>query len=75
MRRPAHRDGPGCSDRPVSTTAVALPCLSLHAATTGRIDNFVVTDELAVVPEPSVYMLLGVGLLFCGQRFVRRKSA
>lgn len=27
------------------------------------------------VPEPSVYMLLGVGLLFCGQRFIRRKSA
>ena len=27
---------------------------------------------LAVVPEPSVYMLLGAGLLFCGQRFLRR---
>ena len=27
------------------------------------------------VPEPSVYMLLGVGILFCGQRFLRRKRA
>jgi hypothetical protein len=35
------------------------------------IDNF----SFAAVPEPSVYMLLGVGLLFCGQRFLRRKSA
>lgn len=26
-----------------------------------------------VVPEPSTYVLLGVGLLFCGQRFIRRK--
>lgn len=29
----------------------------------------------ALIPEPSVYMLLGVGLLICGQRFLRRKSA
>ncbi len=35
------------------------------------IDNFAFT----VVPEPSVYMLLGVGILLCGQRFFRRKSA
>ena len=36
------------------------------------IDNF----SLAVpVPEPSVYMLLGVGLLFCGQRFLRSRRA
>lgn len=35
------------------------------------IDNLVVT----AIPEPSVYMLLGVGLLLCGQRFLRgRKS-
>jgi autotransporter-associated beta strand protein len=26
------------------------------------------------IPEPSVYMLLGVGLLICGQRFFRRRS-
>jgi len=36
------------------------------------IDGF----SLAAVPEPSVYMLLGVGILLCGQRFMRRgKSA
>ncbi len=35
------------------------------------IDNF----TFSAVPEPSVYMLLGVGLLFCGQRFLRRKRA
>ena len=27
------------------------------------------------VPEPSIYVLLGVGILLCGQRFRRRKSA
>jgi hypothetical protein len=27
------------------------------------------------VPEPSVYMLLGIGLLVCGQRFLRRPLA
>lgn len=36
---------------------------------------FTGTGLLLVVPEPSVYMLLGVGLLLCGQRFMRRKSA
>ncbi len=35
------------------------------------LDNF----SFSAVPEPSVYMLLGVGLLFCGQRFLRRKRA
>ena len=36
------------------------------------LDNF----TFSAIPEPSVYMLLGVGLLFCGQRFLRsRKSA
>ena len=35
------------------------------------IDNFI----FSAVPEPSVYMLLGVGLLICGQRFLHRKSA
>ncbi|HEY1583153.1 MAG TPA: PEP-CTERM sorting domain-containing protein [Chthoniobacterales bacterium] len=40
-------------------------------------DNGIAIDNLTfqVVPEPSVYMLLGVGILFCGQRFLRRKSA
>ncbi len=35
------------------------------------IDNF----SLAAVPEPSVYMLLGVGILLCGQRFLRRRKS
>ena len=30
---------------------------------------------LAAIPEPSVYMLLGVGLLLCGQRFFRRRRS
>ncbi len=34
-----------------------------------------VVETFVSVPEPSVYMLLGVGLLFCGQRFLRRKRA
>ncbi len=33
------------------------------------------TISLSPVPEPSVYMLLGVGILLCGQRFLRRKRA
>ena len=41
-------------------------------------DNGVALDDfsLNVIPEPSVYMLLGVGILLCGQRFLwRSKSA
>ncbi|MEO7167657.1 MAG: PEP-CTERM sorting domain-containing protein [Chthoniobacterales bacterium] len=30
---------------------------------------------MSAIPEPSIYMLLGVGLLFCGQRFLRRRRA
>jgi hypothetical protein len=37
------------------------------------IDNFSITA--APVPEPSVYMLLGVGILLCGQRFLRRRNS
>lgn len=37
------------------------------------LDNFSISA--APIPEPSVYMLLGVGLLFCGQRFLRRRRA
>ncbi len=35
------------------------------------LDNF----SFSAIPEPSVYMLLGVGLLFCGQRYLRRRRA
>ncbi len=39
-------------------------------------DNGIAVDNFSfqVVPEPSVYMLLGLGLLFCGQRFLRRRK-
>ncbi len=42
-------------------------------------DNGVSVDDFSLsaapIPEPSVYMLLGVGLLFCAQRFLRGKRA
>ena len=31
--------------------------------------------DLTPIPEPPVYMLLGLGLLFCVQRLVRRQRA
>ena len=34
------------------------------------VDNF----SFSAVPEPSAYMLLGVGLLLCGHRFLRHRS-
>lgn len=34
------------------------------------VDNF----TFSAVPEPSAYMLLGIGLLLCSQRFLRRTS-
>jgi hypothetical protein len=39
-------------------------------------DNAVAIDnrKFQVVPEPSVYVLLGVGILLCGQRFLRCKA-
>ncbi len=30
---------------------------------------------ITAVPEPTVYMLLGFGILLCGQRFLRRRAA
>lgn len=58
---------------PAGTTMVDLRLLTLNndANEVWNVDNV----TLSVVPEPSVYMLLGVGLLFCGQRFLRRKRA
>jgi hypothetical protein len=35
------------------------------------VDNF----TFSAIPEPSIYMLLGVGILLCGQRFLRGKRA
>jgi hypothetical protein len=48
----------------------------LTTDTTGA-DNGVSVDDfsLSVVPEPSIYMLLGVGILLCGQRFLRRSKS
>lgn len=43
-----------------------------------NVDKGALLDNVILqsIPEPSVYMLLGVGLLLCGQRFLgRRKSA
>ncbi|MGH7937248.1 MAG: hypothetical protein ACRD5Z_07360 [Bryobacteraceae bacterium] len=53
---------------------VALePSTGSGSRDTVGIDNLMVTAT--AIPEPSVYMLLGVGLLLCGQRFLRgRKS-
>lgn len=33
------------------------------------VDNF----TFSAIPEPSIYMLLGVGILLCGQRFLRSR--
>ena len=40
-------------------------------------DTGIAVDDFTfqAVPEPSAYMLLGVGLLLCGQRFLRRGLA
>lgn len=35
------------------------------------VDDF----KFTAVPEPSAYMLLGIGLLLCAQRFLRRRAA
>lgn len=58
---------------PAGTTSVDLRLLKLNndATEIWAIDNV----TLSAIPEPSVYMLLGVGLLFCGQRFLRRRRA
>ncbi len=44
-------------------------------ASNWRTDDLNLTVGAVPVPEPTVYMLLGVGILLCGQRFLRRKSA
>jgi autotransporter-associated beta strand protein len=36
--------------------------------------HFAGTGTLTLIPEPSTYMLLGVGLLFCAQRFRRKQK-
>ncbi len=43
------------------------------------IDNFSLTSSAPItpvqIPEPATYMLLGMGALVCGQRFLRRKQS
>lgn len=59
--------------RVVDTSTTAIGGGTVGTTGSGRIDNFLLTG--IPIPEPSVYMLLGLGLLICGQRFLGRKSA
>jgi len=77
--------GPGPTSTPISLNLTGLSIANgatfglswLTTDATGS-DNGVAVDDFSLsapVPEPSVYMLLGVGLLFCGQRFLRSRRA
>ena len=44
------------------------------ASRSWRLDEINLRDAFARFPEPGIYMLLGVGILLCSQRFLRRKS-
>jgi len=62
----------GLSIAPGATFAIRWVDLNDAGADAGMaIDDF----SLSAVPEPSVYMLLGVGILLCGQRFLRRSKS
>jgi hypothetical protein len=39
-----------------------------------RIDDITFSGEVVVIPEPATYMLFGIGLLACAQRFRRAKK-
>jgi len=51
--------------------ADALETSDLQAGETSILPGI----DLTQIPEPPVYMLLGLGLLFCVQRLVRRQRA
>jgi hypothetical protein len=54
------------------------PAIPARARLPGKdrdLDDINLHYALANLPEPGIYMLLGVGILLCGQRFLRRKSA
>ncbi len=56
-----------------SATGFRVYTVSDAAGNSFELDNVMLAT---LVPEPSVYMLLGVGILLCGQRFLRgRRSA
>lgn len=59
------------------TTTQALTSLTFYYSTsdpTGGVNPILDSYGVAIraVPEPSAYLLLGLGLLLCGQRFIRR---
>lgn len=60
-------------------SSVYLRVVALTPSTGSGSRDTIGYDNLSIsaiaIPEPSVYMLLGVGILLCGQRFSRRKSA
>ena len=63
----------------VFRVAALTPSTGTGARDTVALDNFSLTSSapitpITVVPEPSSYALLGVGLLICAQRFRRRAT-
>mgnify|MGYP001795410371 FL=1 len=58
--------GPGDSLR-IATEALETP--DLQKSDTSLLSRI----DLTEIPEPPVYMLLGLGLLFCVQRVLRRR--
>jgi hypothetical protein len=60
--------------RVLDTSTTAIGGGSVGAAGSDHIDDFVVSGLIAI-PEPSVYMLLGIGLLVCAQRFLRGRNS
>lgn len=71
----------GTTERDMSVDLSLDPAYTQNAD--GFLDNFTAdldggftaTPDPTVVPEPAVYMLLGVGMLVCCQRFFRRGNS
>ena len=57
----------------ISLAAGEVVTFGANAGSSFSLQSLTVTPN-AAIPEPSVYMLLGVGLLFCGQRFARKRA-